>query len=133
MTCGRKLVGDHPGVVTGGGGLDLEPAVALEHIDKQFHDLGVVIDHEDFALAAVEVFGGDAVLPHEGHQGIARNPAETAPGHAETLEPARIKAPDDRLLRNLANLGGFAGGEDGLHEKSLPLTVRTTVARQLVS
>src|SRR5690606_6848905 len=54
----------------------------------------------------------------------ARDAPEAAARHAETLETPGVKAADDGLLADLADLGRFSGGENGLHDaflaKSLP-------------
>ena len=61
----------------------------------------------------------DVVVLHERHQRVTRDAAEPAARHAEPLEPAAVEAADDRLLRDLADLGRFAGGEYRLHAASL--------------
>ena len=42
-------------------------------------------------------------------------------GHAEALELPVVEATDDGLLADLADLGGFAGREHGLHAFVHPL------------
>src|SRR5262249_10363887 len=44
-----------------------------------------------------------------------RNAAEPGARHPESLELPVVKATDNGLLRDLADLGGFAGRENGLH------------------
>ena len=45
-------------------------------------------------------------------------------GHAEALELPVVEATDDGLLADLADLGGFAGREHGLHAFVHPLLAR---------
>src|SRR5690606_19059552 len=108
-------MGEDARVITGPSRLDLKPTVAVEHINEQLDDLGIVIDDEDAAFAAFEAVRRDAVVLHEGDQGIAGNPPEPASGDSKSLQPARIKTADDGLLRNLADVSRFAGGEYRLH------------------
>ena len=89
-------------------------------IDDQFDQILVVVDDQDLALAAVERVGRDAVVAHERVELIARNAAEAAARHAEALELAGIEATNDRLLTDLADLGGFAGGEHSFHALNHP-------------
>ena len=80
----------------------------------------VVVDDKYFALAAIKSIGRNAVVAHERIELIARDAAEAAAGHTKTFELARIEATNDRLLADFANLGGFAGCEDGFHALNHP-------------
>ena len=89
-------------------------------IDDQFDQILIVVDDENLALAAIEGIGRDAVVAHERIELIARNAAEAAARHAEALQLAGIEATNDRLLADLANLGGFASGEYSFHTLNHP-------------
>src|SRR5262249_26275433 len=101
----------------------LEAAVLLEHVGHQLEQVGVVVDQEHLALAALQRVGGDAVVLHELVQGLAGDPAEAGAGDAEALEVAVVEATDDGLLADLANLGSFAGRENSFHA-FVPLLAR---------
>ena len=109
---GGEFLGEHAGVVAGGGGFDVEAAVAVEDVDEEFDDFGVVVDDEDFAAAGVEVIQGDAIVFHEFDHGVARDAAELGAGDAETAEASGVEAADDGLLGDFADFCGFAGGVD---------------------
>src|SRR5262249_17882753 len=66
-------------------------------------------------LAALKSIGGNAVIPHELVQGLARDAAETGTGNPEAFELSVVEAPNDCLLADLANLGRLAGRENGFH------------------
>ena len=85
---GHELLGHDTRVVPRTGGLDFESAVTLQDVDKQFYNLGVVIDDEDFLFARIERVRRNPVVLHEGDEGIAWNAAKAGPRHTETLEPA---------------------------------------------
>src|SRR5262249_29121858 len=97
------------------GHANLEASVLFEALGDDVNDVRVVVDDEDFTLAAFEGIGGNAVVLHEAVQSLARNAAELRAGYAEALELAIVKAANDRLLTDLADLGGFASREDSFH------------------
>ncbi len=99
---------------------DIEAAVAFELVDNEFDQIFVVVDDEDFSLAAIEGIGGDAVVAHEGVQLVAGDAAEPATRHAESFKLTGIEATNNRLLANFTNFGGFASGEDGFHSLNHP-------------
>src|SRR5207244_2298736 len=72
------------------------------------------------ALAALEGVGRDAVVLHELVQRLAGDAAKTRSRNAEAFELAIVEAANDRLLTDLADLGGFASRENGLHACSIP-------------
>src|SRR5690606_25748647 len=115
---GVELVRHDPRVVTRAGGLDLKATVAAEYIDEQFHDLRIVIHHQDAGLAAFQRVRRNAVVLHELDQGFPRDAAKTRTRHPETLQPAGVKAADDRLLRHLADLSSFTGRKYALHGRA---------------
>ena len=94
---------------------DFEAAVLFQHVDDQFDQFLVVVDDQHLALAAFQGVGRNAVVAHEREQLLARNAAEPAARHAKALELAGIEATNNRLLADLADLGGFAGGEHSFH------------------
>ncbi len=118
---GPVLLDHHAGVEAGGGHADLESAVLLEHLGHQLDELGVVVHEQDLALAALQRIGRDAVVLHELVERLAGDPAEAGAGHAEALQLAVVETADDGLLADLADLGGFAGRENGLHGFVHPL------------
>ena len=95
-----------------------------QRVDDQLDQILIVVDDQDLALAAVEGVGRDAVVPHERVELVARNAAEAAARHAEALELAGVEAANDRLLADLADLGGFAGRENSLHGRTTSLLSR---------
>ncbi len=112
---GGEFLGEDAGVVAGGGGFDFEAAIAVEDVDEEFDDFGVVVHDEDFAAAGVEVVERYAgVVFHEVDECVAGDAAEFGAGDAETAEAAGVEAADDGLLGNGADFSGFAGGVDFL-------------------
>jgi len=94
----------------------------VQELEDQLHQLDVVVDEQDLALAALQGIGRDAVVLHELVQGLAGDAAEPAARHAEPLELAVVEAADDGLLGDLTDLRGFAGREHGLHAFVHPFT-----------
>ena len=86
-----------------------------KHVGDQFDQFDVVVDEQHLPLAALQGIGRDAVVLHEREQLIARNAAEAAAGNAEAFQLAGVETANDRLLADLADLGGFARREYGLH------------------
>ena len=117
---GAELLDQHAGAEAVVDAADVEAAVALQLIDDQFDQIFIVVDDEDLALAAIEGVGRNAVVAHERVELIARNAAEPAARNAEALQLARVEAANDRLLTDLANLGGFAGRENSFHALNHP-------------
>ena len=95
-----------------------------KHVDDQFDQFFVVVDDQDLPLAAFQGVGRNAVVAHEQKKLIARNAAESASRHAKTLELAGVEAANNRLLADLANLGGFTGRKYCLHLRTTPLPSR---------
>ena len=98
---------------------NFEPTVTFQHVGHQFDQIDVVIDDEDFAFAAFQRVGWNAVVAHKAEQFSARNAAEPAAGDAEAFELARVETANDGLLADFADFGCFAGGEDTLHANHL--------------
>ena len=107
----------------------LETAVLFEDLGHQLDQLGVVVDQKDLALAAFQGVGRNAVVLHELVQRFAGDAAEARAGNAEPLELPVVEATDDGLLTDLADFGGFAGRENGLHAFVHPLLAHGPVAR----
>ena len=112
---GMIFLDHHAGVEAVVDAADLETPVALQHVGDQLDQLLVVVDQQHLPLAAFQGVGGDAVVPHEHVELLAGNAAETAAGHAESLQLSRVKTANDRLLADLADLGRLAGREHCLH------------------
>ena len=93
------------------------PSISADEIRKRSRIL--VIDDEDFAFAAFQRVGWNAVVAHKAEQFSARNAAEPAAGDAEAFELARVETANDGLLADFADFGCFAGGEDTLHANHL--------------
>src|SRR4029077_19900226 len=74
--------------------------------------------------------GRDAVVAHEQEQLIAGDAAEPASGHPKSLELTRIKAANNGLLADLANLGRFAGRKYSLHLRTTALPSRRCSSSQ---
>ena len=108
-----------PGVVTGGGGLDLEASIAFEDVDEQLHNFRIVVDDKNFGFAVIKDVEWDAVVLHELDERFARNPPEATAGNAEALEATTVKATNDGLLRDLADVGSFSRSEHCLHCHSI--------------
>src|SRR5262249_45355849 len=113
---GPVFLDHHAGIEAGGGHAHLEAAVIFQNLGHELNQLDIVVDEQDLALAAFQGIGGNAVVLHELVQHFPRNTAEAGTGHAEALELPVVEATDNGLLADLANLGGFAGRENSLHE-----------------
>src|ERR1043166_4082095 len=120
----------HAGVEAGGGDLDLEAAVLFEELRHDFDELSVVVNEKDLAAARFERIGRDAVVLHELVQHFARDAAKARPRDSEALELPVVKATDNGLLADLANLGSFACRENGLHGYVHPLPAPSRPLRQ---
>lgn len=108
-----KLFDLHARIEAVVGGADFEAAIAFEGVVHQVHQVLIVIDDEQFLLAAFEGVGGDTVVLHKNEQLIAWNPAKTAAGNSEAFQRSVVEATNDCLLAHLANLGGLAGRKNG--------------------
>src|SRR5205823_5279351 len=94
---------------------DLEPAVLLERLVDGGDEVRLVVDEQHLALAALQGVGRDAVVLHELVEGLAGDAPELRARHPEALELPVVEAADDGLLGDLADFGGLAGREHGLH------------------
>src|SRR5205814_1083436 len=119
----------HAGVEAVGGDAHLEAAVLFEDLVDQLDQLGVVVHEQHFALAALEGVGRDAVVLHDLVERLARDAPEARAGDPEAFQLAVVEATDDGLLAHLADLGGLAGREHGLHAYAYPSLARGQFAR----
>src|SRR5262249_42399516 len=75
----------------------------------------------DFALAAFQGIGRNAIVSHEAVERLARDAAEAGTGHPESLQLTIVKTTDDGLLTDFTDFGGFASRKNGLHASIHPL------------
>src|SRR5690606_32284204 len=122
---GVKLARPQAGVETGGRGLHLEAAVALQKFDEHLDDRGIIVHDEHPRLPHLKLIEGDIVLFHELDQGVAWDPAETRSRYAIPPQPPTIEATYNRLLTEVTDLSLLAGGEHAL-ERNQPVAVRSS-------
>jgi hypothetical protein len=94
------------------GGSDIESAISGKRVVHEVDQILVVIDDQQFLLAAFQGIGRDTVVFHEDKQLIAGNSSKPASWNAESFQRPIIKTTDNRLLANLADLGSLAGSEN---------------------
>src|SRR5690606_35246217 len=80
---GAEALGEHAGLVAGAGGLDLEAAIADEHVADEGEDGVIIIDDEDAAGVALNERRRDVVIFHKADEFLARDAAELRARDAE--------------------------------------------------
>jgi hypothetical protein len=91
---------------------DIETSVLGEHVAQQLDQFLVVVHDQNFAFAAFQGIGRDAIVLHESVQLVPWNATEPAARHAEPLQRAVVETADDGLLAHLADLRRFARCEN---------------------
>lgn len=111
---GVVLFDHHPGAEAVIDGSDFKPAITFEDVADEFDQFFIVVNDQDFVFRVLQVVDRNSVLPHESDQLVTGNTTESASRNAKSLQLARIKAANNRLLTDLTDLGRFTCGEDGL-------------------
>src|SRR5262249_26242188 len=117
----------HAGIKAGSGHADLKTAVLFQDLGHQLDQFDVVIDKEHLALAALQGIGRDAIVFHEPVERLARDAAEPGTWYPEALELSVVETANNGLLADLADFGGLAGRENGLHGFVHPLLAPVAV------